>query len=151
MTKQSGNTTAQPEPVFIPRELSWLSFNARVLQEAEDPNTPLIERIRFLGIFSSNMDEFFRVRVADVRRQMMLSNSDAPDTSNELLLADIQDKVNKLNKKFDQIYKRIKKELKAKHIELLTNHSQLNAAQKEWLDDYYVDNIRPYISPIIAH
>ena len=151
MTKQSGNTTAQPEPVFIPRELSWLSFNARVLQEAEDPITPLIERMRFLGIFSSNMDEFFRVRVADVRRQMMLSNSDAPDTSNELLLADIQDKVNKLNKKFDQIYKRIKKELKAKHIELLTSHTQLDVAQKEWLDDYYVDNIRPYISPIIAH
>ena len=52
------------------REISWLSFNARVLQEAEDPTVPLFERIRFLGIFSNNLDEFFRVRVAAVRRML---------------------------------------------------------------------------------
>ena len=52
------------------RELSWLSFNERVLQEAEDKNVPLVERIKFLGIFSSNRDEFFRVRVATVKRMI---------------------------------------------------------------------------------
>ena len=54
--------------LFMPRELSWLSFNARVLQEAADESVPIIERLRYLGIFSNNSDEFFRVRVAEVRR-----------------------------------------------------------------------------------
>lgn len=57
------------------REISWLSFNARVLQEAEDPTVPLFERIRFLGIFSNNLDEFFRVRVAAVRRMLELAKT----------------------------------------------------------------------------
>src|ERR1043166_603951 len=58
----------------IPRDLSWLSFNARVLQEAADPTVPLRERIRFLGIFSNNLDEFFRVRVATLKRMMHLGS-----------------------------------------------------------------------------
>ena len=57
--------------LFFPRELSWLSFNARVLQEAQNPAVPLIERVRYLGIFSNNLDEFFRVRVAEVRRLIL--------------------------------------------------------------------------------
>ena len=57
---------------FINRDLSWLLFNARVLQEAQDPSVPLLERLRFLGIFSNNRDEFFRVRIATIRRMLEL-------------------------------------------------------------------------------
>ena len=57
---------------LIPKELSWLSFNERVLQEALDANVPEIERVRFLGIFSNNLDEFFRVRVSDLKRNIVL-------------------------------------------------------------------------------
>ena len=57
---------------LIPKELSWLSFNGRVLQEAADPSVPLIERVHFLGIYSNNQDEFFKVRVAELKRQAMI-------------------------------------------------------------------------------
>ena len=60
---------------YIDREKSWLSFNARVLQEAADPTVPLVDRLRFLGIFSNNLDEFFRVRFAAIRRLSLDSNS----------------------------------------------------------------------------
>ena len=60
---------------IIPKELSWLSFNARVLQEAADPSVPLIERVRFLGIYSSNQDEFFKVRVAELKRQVIINKA----------------------------------------------------------------------------
>lgn len=63
----------QPVQDMINRELSWLSFNERVLQEATDESVPLIERMRFLGIYSNNLDEFYRVRVANIKRMMHLS------------------------------------------------------------------------------
>jgi polyphosphate kinase len=62
--------------LYFPKELSWLAFNERVLQEAMDENTPVIERLRFLGIYSNNLDEFYRVRVADVKRQITISQND---------------------------------------------------------------------------
>jgi polyphosphate kinase len=74
------------EPVY-PRELSWLSFNARVLQEAADPSVPEIQRLRYLGIFSNNLDEFFRVRVAEVRRLISVSSGTPRQQAKELLAA----------------------------------------------------------------
>ena len=70
---------------FFPRELSWLSFNARVLQEARNGSVPLIQRVRYLGIFSSNLDEFFRVRVAEVRRLISVSSGAERQAAKDLL------------------------------------------------------------------
>ena len=89
--------------LFTARELSWLSFNARVLQEAADKTVPLIARLRYLGIFSNNLDEFFRVRVAEVRRLISMSSGGDRQQSKDLLSA-IQKHVVELQKEFDRIY-----------------------------------------------
>ena len=76
--------------LWIEKELSWLSFNERVLQEAMDKSVPLIERVRFLGIFSNNQDEFFKVRVADVKRRVLIHKEHGGDPDAEELLHAIQ-------------------------------------------------------------
>ncbi len=89
---------------LYPKELSWLSFNARVLQEAEDPEVPLIERVRFMGIFSNNLDEFYRVRYAEVRRLAAFAKG-REKARWEKLLDDIRDAVGDLQMRFDRVYR----------------------------------------------
>ena len=92
--------------LFYPREMSWLSFNARVLQEAADESVPIIERLRYLGIFSNNSDEFFRVRAAEVRRLISVSSGANRQHFKDLLAA-ILDGVVALQAEFDRIYLQI--------------------------------------------
>lgn len=99
------------DKLSIDKELSWLSFNERVLQEACDPNVPIVERVRFLGIFSNNMDEFFRVRVAAVRRSILLSALQEGRSNSRHLMAKIQSKVMALQERFDSIYVELMREL----------------------------------------
>ncbi|HQV00783.1 MAG: hypothetical protein JNK61_03325 [Bacteroidia bacterium] len=104
--------------LFVPRDISWLSFNHRVLQEAADKQVPLIERIKFLGIFSSNLDEFFRVRVATIRR-LIKTRSKGKDFFNysaEEILSQIQLIVKSQQEKFEEIYKGILQELEDNNI-----------------------------------
>ncbi|MCC5827031.1 polyphosphate kinase 1 [Alkalimonas sp.] len=134
---------------MIPRELSWLSFNGRVLQEAADTRNPAIERLRFLGIYSNNMDEFFRVRVADVKRRILLKKYQAsPDEDAEQLLQDIQQKVIEQGEQFNQIYKDIQLEMRKHSIELI-DHSRLTEPQIDWLRNYFRTEVKKHISPII--
>lgn len=74
------------EKLYIEKELSWLSFNERVLQEAADKSNPLIERIRFLGIYSSNMDEFYKVRFADVKRRILIKEEQGSASNSKQVL-----------------------------------------------------------------
>jgi len=133
--------------LFTPRELSWLSFNARVLQEAADKTGPLIARLRYLGIFSNNLDEFFRVRVAEVRRLISMSSGGDRQQSKDLLAA-IQQHVVKLQKEFDRIYKELLHELKERRI-FLINETQLDPGQAAFVQDYFTTTVLPELEPIL--
>ncbi|MBJ7429216.1 MAG: polyphosphate kinase 1, partial [Bacteroidia bacterium] len=119
--------------LFKDREISWLYFNERVLQEAENEATPLMERIKFLAIFSSNLDEFFRVRVAQLRRVQRINGkkaiSDVQNSPDEILEA-IQLKTQTLQNRFNNIYQNgILPALADKKI-FLVNDTQINEDQK---------------------
>ncbi len=115
------------DPHHFPRELSWLSFNARVLQEAQDPEVPIIQRVRYLGIFSSNLDEFFRVRVAEVRRLISVSTGGQRQNAKALLAA-IQKRVVELQDEFEETYSKVLRELGKRGI-YLVNEKQLDEGQ----------------------
>jgi polyphosphate kinase len=132
---------------FFPRELSWLSFNSRVLQEAENPSVPLIERVRYLGIFSNNLDEFFRVRVAEVRRLISVSQG-AERQAAKSLLQSIQREVVSLQRKFDAIYGSLMGELQKEKIYLI-NEKQLDEGQLRFVQQYFRDTVLPELEPIL--
>lgn len=132
---------------LIAKELSWLSFNERVLQEAADVNNPIIERVRFLGIYSSNQDEFFKVRVADVRRRSMEKLGAEEDAEVRQLLSKIQQKVVSLSRQFDHIYSELVTELRIKKIFFIEG-SELSEKQSRWLDVYFEEKILRHIVPI---
>ncbi|GJQ61945.1 MAG: polyphosphate kinase [Melioribacteraceae bacterium] len=133
------------------RELSWLSFNYRVLQEAADKSNPLYERIKFLAIYSSNLDEFFRVRVASLRSLLALKEKSRKelDFDPDTLLNDIFNTVNSQQEYFGQIFiEEIIPALKEEKI-YLTNEAGLSPRQEEWILDYFRDSVQQYISPML--
>jgi polyphosphate kinase len=137
--------------LYYPKELSWLAFNERVLQEAADKNNPVVERIRFLGIYSNNLDEFYRVRAADVKRQITIAQNDGNEEEAEkqtALMAIIQQKVVQLSDKFDHIHKDVLKALARYNIHILQKH-ELNEYQKQWVRNFFVNKVLRHIAPII--
>jgi polyphosphate kinase len=141
---------AKEKTIVINREISWLSFNERVLQEAEDPTVPLLERIRFLGIYSNNRDEFFRVRVGTIKRMQRMGKK-----AKNMLGQDPASLVDKIQKvivqqqnHFDRIYKSLLAELEKNNI-FLVDEKQIVPEQKKFVKDYFNDHVLPTIAPIM--
>jgi polyphosphate kinase len=132
------------------KEISWLSFNARVLQEAADPTVPLLERIRFLGIFSSNLDEFFRVRVATLRRLSNLGKKAKKIVVHDpkKVLKTIQETTLAQHRHFDMVYKQLLKELAKERIFIIKD-TQLTADQGQFVTEYFRLVVRPHLMPIV--
>ncbi len=136
---------------LINREISWLYFNERVLQEAANPRVPLIERLRFLAIFSSNLDEFYRVRVATLNR--LVHNIDRLKNilgyNPEKLLNQIKQIVVKQEKRFNYLFnKQIIKQLADRKIFML-NEQQLNISRGEFVRKYFKEHVLSTLVPII--
>ncbi|EOV0103776.1 polyphosphate kinase 1 [Vibrio vulnificus] len=133
---------------YIEKELSWLSFNERVLQEAADKTVPLIERIRFLGIFSNNLDEFYKVRFSDVKRRILINREQGGNDISKHLLSKMQSKALKLNERFDELYNELIRDMARRHI-FLVNESQLDEAQQKWIIKYFQKEVLPHITPLM--
>ncbi|HBC3501059.1 MULTISPECIES: polyphosphate kinase 1 [Vibrio] len=136
------------EKLYIEKELSWLSFNERVLQEAADKTVPLIERIRFLGIFSNNLDEFYKVRFADVKRRILINQERGGSDNSKRLLSKMQAKALKLNEQFDELYSELIREMARRRIFLVNEH-QLDEAQEKWVTKYFRKEVMPHITPLL--
>jgi polyphosphate kinase len=134
----------------IPRDISWLSFNGRVLQEAADPTVPLRERIRFLGIFSNNLDEFFRVRVATLKRMIEFGSKGKMhlEEDPESILEEIQMTVLSQQSEFNRIWEGILDELREQKIFLVTE-KDLNPEQQEFVQNYYDQEVSPNVIPLM--
>lgn len=137
---------------IINRDISWLSFNERVLQEAESTSVPLIERLKFLGIFSNNLDEFFRVRIATINRMVDFQKQAKKklDINAAKLLEELQQKITLLQKRFDKAYTQILDDLNKQNIYII-NETQLNKEQGKFITNYFHDNVRLEIFPIIIN
>ncbi len=136
---------------YINREISWLDFNERVLQEADDKSVPLLERLRFLGIFSNNLDEFFQVRYATVKRIAQSSKTGRKvfaGRSAETLLKEITSKVISLQDDSLKILKRIYKEMEEENI-FFIEENEVHREQEEFLKNYFIENVSPGLVTVI--
>jgi polyphosphate kinase len=128
------------------REISTLSFNERVLQEAEDARNPLMERLKFLGIFSSNMDEFFKVRVASVQRRIEMGKKAMVQ-----VLAKVMQKARTLDDRFQDAYAAIMLDLDGQGVRLVDEHDleRETPQVRQWVDEYFREEVLPSLVPII--
>jgi polyphosphate kinase len=134
---------------FINRELSWLAFNQRVIEEADNPHHPLLERVRFLSISASNIDEFYMVRVAGLRGQI---NAKVETPSQDGLtpaqqLVEVHSRVRALVQAQQQIYRKLRQELRSSGIAVLGN-DELTETEKSWLEERFLAEVFPLLTPL---
>jgi polyphosphate kinase len=135
---------------YIPKEISWLSFNERVLQEAENKNVPLIERFKFLGIYSNNLDEYFRVRVATLKRlsQFGAKSKDILGYNPKATLKKVSEIVLSQNVRFEKIYSSLIQELVDHKIHFV-NEKQLSLEHIEFIRNYFIKEVRSRLMPYL--
>jgi len=150
--RAKARTPALPEP-FMDRDLSWLSFNARVLQEAQDPNVPLLERLKFVAIHSSNLDEFYRVRVAQLRSLLKLGkwNRSALGVPPEKRLSEINKEALRQQARIGTLYRHtLVPALRAQHIRF-RREKQVSHLQRDFVLRLFKDRIAPLIQTVTVH
>ena len=137
---------------YIDREKSWLTFNARVLQEANDENVPLLDRLRFLGIFSNNLDEFFRVRYAAIRRMSHESTESEKilGVKAEELLKEITEIVIEQQSDSLRILNEIEKKLELQNI-FMINENDISKEQEKFIHDYFIQKVSPALVTIMLN
>lgn len=157
MTKAKGRKRKKKSPLpktkdpslYLNRELSWLEFNSRVLYQAEDSHTPLLERFRFLSIYTNNLDEFVMKRVGGIKRYKESDYSfiSADGRNLDSQLDAINNKIVEDNFRLENIFLKLKNELTKHDIELV-EEPDLNKAEKEFCDQYFLDNLYPILTPL---
>lgn len=135
---------------FLDRELSWLDFNQRVLELAEDPSIPLLERVNFLSIFASNLDEFFMVRVASLKRRIAtgIATQSASGLSPQQVLGQISERTKDLQERHASLFAGEISSVLGSHGIQLVNWNTLNDEEKRTLHDYYVNQVFPVLTPL---
>jgi polyphosphate kinase len=135
---------------YIPKEISWLSFNERVLQEADNKEVPLLERLKFMGIYSNNLDEYFRVRVATLKRVSVLEakSKNILGYSPKATLKKVHETVLVQNLKFEKIYVDLLRELGNNNI-CIINEKQLNSDQADFVQKYFYKEVKTRLMPFL--
>ena len=145
--------STEPRFRYIDREKSWLAFNARVLQEAADEAVPLLERLRFIGIFSNNLDEFFRVRFAAIRRLSLSGETGEKilgGISAQQLVKDITEIVIKQQAESLRVLNEIEKQLEKQNI-IIINENEVSEEHESFIKDFFIQKISPELVTIILN
>lgn len=136
---------------YLDRDESWLSFNYRVLQEAKDPSVPLLERVKFMAIYSSNLDEFFRIRIAGHRSLLRLGRRTMKKLDYEpgQILSDLLITVKQQQEEFSYIFENQIVPLLAKHKIRLLRRYEVNDEQKSFMEHFFYNNLLPFVQPVL--